>query len=319
MTQNFRYVGIDVSSRRLDASVYPGGAAQSFDNTPAGIAALLVWLKAQPDIASVGCEATGGYERAVIEALVAAGFFTRLLNAARVRKFAEALGRAKNDRLDAAVIAHFLATIPGPAVVVDRVRSDLRDLMQLHLQFNEQLTAQRNASRQMRLQAARKLAADTIRHLRRQITLVAKAIARLITSNAALARQQALLTSMRAVGPVISAGILAWLPELGEASSSQLTALVGLAPFDDDSGERRGKRSIRGGRVEVRNLLYMGALVASRHNPALRAAYENLLARGKPRKVALIAIARKMLLILNAMLASGTPWQDKTTAAPIAA
>jgi transposase len=122
MTQIVRHVGTDVCSRHLDVSVYPSGERHRFPNTAAGIIDLIAWLKALGDVASAGCEATGGYERGAIEALVAAGFTTRLLNAARVRKFAEALGRAKNDRLDAAVIAHFLAVVPGPPVVVDAQR-----------------------------------------------------------------------------------------------------------------------------------------------------------------------------------------------------
>lgn len=319
MTQMLRHVGIDVCGRYLDIFVYPTGERHRLPNTPAGIIALMAWLKALGDVASVGCEATGGYERAAIEALVAAGFTTRLLNAARVRKFAEALGRAKNDRLDAAVIGHFLAVVAGPPVVVDTLRSELRELVGLHRHTSDQLTATSNAARLVRAPAARKFAADSIRHLRQQIAWLAKEVRRFIAAHTELARQQALLTSMPAVGPVISAGILAWMPELGEASGGQVAALAGLAPFDNDSGDRHGKRSIRGGRVEVRNLLYMGALVASRRNPVLRAAYEAMVARGKPKKLALTAIARRMLLIMNALLASGKAWEDKTVSRSSAA
>lgn len=312
MTQLSHHVGIDVCARHLDISVYPSGERQRWPNTAAGIIALIAWLRALGDVAAVGCEATGGYERAAIEALVAAGFTTRLLNAARVRKFAEAFGRAKNDCLDAAIIAHFLAVVAGPPVVVDALRGELRELMALHRHTSDQLTATSNAARLIRAPVARRFAADSIRHLRQQIAWLAKEVRRFIAAHTELARQQALLSSIPAVGPVISAGMLAWMPELGEASGAQLAALAGLAPFDNDSGDRHGKRSIRGGRVEVRNLLYMGALVASRRNPALRADYEAMIARGKPKKVALIAIARKMLLIMNALLASGKAWEDKT-------
>ena len=301
------WVGIDLSGKQLDVGTYPTLQTTQSAYTDDGIAALVAWL-ADREVAGIAMEATGGLERRLVRALVAAGHQPRVLNPKRVRNFANALGPAKNDRIDACRIAHFAATIPGPPIERDEARERLDEMATTRQFLSGQLIAARNHARHLELPAMRTLMARRIKELREDIRRVDRAIDAAIKADKALAEQRDRMCSMVGIGPVVSAGLLAWLPELGRLSSAKLAALVGVAPFDDDSGARHGQRHISGGRIEVRNLLYMAALVASRHNGVMKAHYEQLIVRGKPAKVALVAVMHKMLTRLNAMMRTGTSW-----------
>lgn len=309
MTEVARFVGIDISSRRLDIAVFPDGEARKVAYTDAGVADLLTWLGTSGPVVSVSCEATGGLERQLVESLTRAGHPTRVLNPERVRCLARAGNGAKTDRLDAAMIARFASVFSGPVVVLDATRTMLSELLRLRQLQVEHLTAVRNASRGLSGAEARRLVARQLVGLRTEVAALTQAIAELIGADAGLRRRQAVLTSMPGVGPVTSAALLAWLPELGVAEDRQIAALVGVAPYADESGERLGKRHIRGGRMALRNVLYMAALVAVRHNPVLRAYAERLRAAGKAAKVALIAVVHKMLRILGAMVRQDRMWK----------
>jgi len=301
------WIGIDVSSAWLDVATYPTTHNQRFAYTDAGLDALLAWADAQ-GAAGIALEATGGIERRLARRLLDAGHHVRQLNPQRVRNFARAITPAKTDPLDARMIAHFAATVDGPPMTRNQVREEIAAMVGLRQLLSDQLTALRNNARCQTQATMRDLAARQIKALRAAIQEIEAQIDAAVAACAQMAQRRRLLQSMPAVGPVVSAGLLAQLPELGQLAPGKIAALVGVAPFDDQSGGRSGARHIRGGRTQLRNLLYMAALVASRRNPVLRAFYERLRGRGKPAKVALVAVMHKMLTQLNAMLRHGQAW-----------
>jgi transposase len=309
MAQFRTVVGIDVSKQRWDVALYPEPVVASFATDAAGWAGLLAWLGTEAPGCVVACEPSGGFERPLIAALSEAGVAVRLVDARRVRRFAEASGRlAKNDRIDAAVIAHFAATFPGPLVQRDAARERLAEWVRMREQVQAELLAATNQVTHLRQPPLRRLAEQRIAALRRWLARIEAGIAAAIAAVPSLAAKAALLGSVPGIGPVIAARLLAELPELGQISGRQAAALVGVAPFDRDSGGRHGHRAIAGGRAKLRAGLYMAALVAAKHNPVLRAFHDRLRARGKPAKVALTAVMRKLVVILSAMLRSATPW-----------
>ena len=301
------WIGIDVSGKWLDAATWPATTHKRFAYTDEGLAALLAWLAGRP-VAEIAMEATGGIERRLAYVLADAGLATRVLNPKRVRDFVSSITAAKNDRIDAMMIARFAAVVPGAPLRRDAAREALAELVGLRQLFSGHVTALRNHGRLLRASALRVQIASQVRALRARMQQISRDIEATITASAPLAAQCALLRSMPGVGPVVSAGLIARLPELGRLSAAKVAALVGVAPYDDDSGERSGKRRISGGRIDLRNLLYMAALVASRRNPVMQRFYERLRARGKPAKVALVAVMHKMLNRLNAMVHTGQPW-----------
>lgn len=315
MAQIAPHVGIDVSKDRLDVAVHPGGDAFSVDDTPLGWAEV---IRRCTEIGAVriGMEASGGYEQAVIHALQASRLDVRLLNAKRVRDFARALGLlAKNDRIDAAVIARFLAGVPtGPLPPRDRERERLAETVQQRRQMTEQLVALRHQAKRRTDPVLVRLAAKVETAFEAAIRALDARMAELVSACPALARQHRLLCSVPGVGPVVACTLLADLPELGTLGRKQIGALVGVVPYDFDSGKRKGRRAIRGGRAEVRSVLYMAALVACAHNEPIGQARARLDARGKPAKVALVAVMRKLLTTLNAMLRDGAAWIRPTPA-----
>jgi transposase len=304
------YVGLDVAKDHLDVHVRPDGLAWRVVNDEAGIAALVVRLQELRPAALV-LEATGGYEIPVVAAL-AAGLAPAVVNPRQARRFAEGVGRlAKTDPIDAAVLAHFAQAVrPEPRPVPN---ADARVLGEL-LARRRQLVQMR-VSEQHRLPTAsgaiRKGIQRHIDYLDRQIQGIEADLAAAVQASPAWRQRDELLQSVPGVGPQVSRTLLAELPELGTTSGRQLSALCGLAPFNRDSGRRQGPRSIYGGRSHVRAALYQAALVAMRWNAPLRGVYEGLLARGKAKKVALIAVARRLLVILNALVRTGTTWQEK--------
>ncbi len=303
--------GIDVSGAWLDVATYPRGEITRFTYDEAGLAQLLAWLAARPAVAEVACEATGGLEREVARQLSAAGYRMRVLNPRRVRDFARSITQAKNDRIDACLIAHYAATVRGAPVTPDAARERLAEVMGLRRLRCEQLVALRNHARGLRTPAMRDEIARQIKELRESIRRLDAEIDQAVAADAELVRKRGVLLSMPGIGPVVSAAVLAWLPEAGILPPAKIAALVGVAPYDDDSGGRHGKRHISGGRAGLRCVLYMAALVAAKRNPVLRATYERLIARGKPAKVALIAVLHKMLTRLNAMLHTGQAWNTQ--------
>lgn len=303
------WIGIDVSSAWLDVATYPATQNQRFAYTDEGIAALQAWAGAHGE-GCIAMEATGGMERRLAYKLLEAGCQVRIVNPQRVRSFARAITPAKNDPLDAQMIAHFAATVDGPPVTRDQEREDLAAMIGLRQLLSDQITALRNNATSQTLTAMRDLATKQIKQMRSALRAIEAQIDAAVAACAQMARRRALLVSMPAVGPVVSAGLLALLPELGQLSPGKIAALVGVAPFDDQSGGRNGARHIRGGRAELRKLLYMAALVASRRNKVMKEFYDRLRGRGKPAKVALMAVVHKMLTRLNAMLRTDEPWND---------
>jgi transposase len=305
------YVGIDVAKDALDIHVRPDGRAWRVANDEAGIAPLVVRLQELRPAALV-LEATGGYEVPVVAALAAAGLAPAVVNPRQARRFAEGVGRrAKTDPIDAAVLAHFAEAVrPEPRPVPDAEARALGELLARRRQL-----VQMRVSEQHRLPTAsgaiRKGIRRHIDYLDRQIKGIEADLAAAVQASPVWRARDELLQTVPGVGPQVSRTLLAELPELGTTSGRQLSALCGLAPFNRDSGRRQGPRRISGGRRHVRAALYQAALVAMRWNAPLKGVYEGLLARGKAKKVALIAVARRLLVILNALVRTGSPWQEK--------
>ena len=308
MTQIALHVGIDVAKDRLDVAILETGELFAVDNDEAGYATLVERLSDRA-IAAIGLEASGGYERAVLKALWQKGLPVRRINPHRLRQFARAAGvNAKNDRLDARVIARFLATLPVHPVEFDPSLELVIELVTVRRQLHAELSRVNNQLEHVRDAALKRLAKRRASRLRADILLLDKSIAQTIAADHALARRDRLLRSTPSVGPVLSATLIALLPELGRLSNRRIAALVGLAPFDHDSGKLKGKRCIWGGREPVRNVLYMAALSAGVHNPIFAAFRKRLRANGKVAKVAIVAVMRKLITTLNAMIRDDKPW-----------
>jgi transposase len=306
------YGGIDVSQDRLDVMLLPQGKGFSVGNDKAGWSALIERLAALP-LAAVGLEPSGGYERGVIRALVAAGLSVRRINPNRLRQFARARGAlAKNDRLDARLIAEYVAIIPTRIVHHDPAAERLAEAVTMRRQLCDEHVAVENQSAHLEDAMLRRLAKRRLARLEADLLLLDKRLAEMVAAEPDLACRYKRLTSMPGVGPVLAFSLMAWLPELGRMSRKQIAALVGLAPYDHDSGKLKGSRSIYGGRTPVRNVLYMAALSACRYNPALKAFRDRLATAGKKPKVIIVAVMRKMITTLNAMLRDAAPWQPQS-------
>ena len=305
------YVGIDVSKDRLDGHVHPAGAAFSAARNGAGLEDLVARLKALAP-ALVAVEATGGFETVVSAALASAGLPVVVVNPAQVRHFAQALGkRAKTDPIDAAVIARFAeATKPEPRPLPDETTQLLADLVARRRQIVEMMAAEGQRERR-----APKRLLKSIARLRKALE---KELAELdaelddhVRGSPVWAEKEDLLASVPGVGPIIARTLIAEMPELGTLDRRQIAALAGLAPWTRQSGQWKGKSLIGGGRKAVRSVLFMGALTAARHNPVLKAFRDRKIAEGKPKMVAAIAVARKLLTILNAILRDKAPWRQQ--------
>lgn len=302
------HVGIDTAKARLDGALSPAEPIVSVANSPQGWQALIRTLKGRK-VSAIGIEASGGYERGVMHALLAAGFSVRLINPFRLRRFAEALGiKAKNDHLDARVIARFTAQMPTREVVRNPAAERLAELVQARRQLSEDLVRLENQRAALHDALLKRISQRRLADLRADLAQIDQRLAERVAADAAFAARARLLRSVPGVGPVAAHTLLALLPELGRLSRKQIAALVGVAPFDHESGQSKGERHIWGGRAGVRHALYMAALSASRCNPRLKAFYQRLKAAGKPPKVALVALMRKLITILNAMVRDGQEW-----------
>lgn len=311
MTNAQIFVGIDVSKAQVDMALRPNGRL-SAPNTEAGIAQILTRLRAvSPTL--VVLEATGGLEIPLTGALAAAGIPVVVVNPRQVRDFAKATGKlAKTDALDAQMLARFADVMrPEPRPLPDAETRALAALLSRRRQLVEMLTAERNRLMSV-LTPVRKSLRTHIAWLERAIQQTDTALTEAIRQSPVWREKEELLQSTPGVGPVVPTTLLATLPELGTLTGKQISALVGVAPFNRDSGMLRGTRTVCGGRAQVRAVLYMGALVATRFNPVIRAFYQRLCAAGKAKKVALTACMRKLLTILNAMMKHRTRWAHPT-------
>jgi len=302
------FVGVDVAKERLDVAVRPSGEHWSVANDDAGVAALVARLSPLGP-ALIICEATGGFERAAIAALAARRLPVVVANPRQVRDFARASGQlAKTDQLDAGILALFAERVrPTPRPLPDAAVQLLEAVLTRRRQLLEMLTAEKNRLGFAPKPVHRGIQAH-IRWLERQLDDVTKELAALIEASPVWRAKDDLLQSVPGVGPILSCTLLGELPELGTVSDKQIAALAGVAPLARDSGTLRGKRMVWGGRASVRTALFMAAMCARRWNPVIKVFYERLLAAGKPKKVALIACARKLLTILNTMVRNNTRW-----------
>ena len=304
------YVGIDVSKDRLDVHVRPTGEAFAVARDGKGLEILVKRLTVlAPTLIAV--EATGGYETVVSAALAAAKLPVAVVNPAQVRHFARAIGkRAKTDPIDAAVIAHFAeAAKPEPRIVPDEQAQLLSDLVARRRQIIEMIVAERQREKRAVNRRLRKSIARLIAVLEKEITSVDTDIGDLVRGSPVWREKEDLLISVPGIGTKTARTLLAEMPELGSLDRRRVASLAGIAPFTRQSGTWKGKSMIGGGRAPVRSALFICAMVAAKHNPLLRAFYQRLTTAGKPKMVALIAVARKLLTILNAILRDNKPWQ----------
>ncbi len=311
MSSSLVYVGIDVSSQRLDVAI-GDDVLESFDNDDAGVVALCQRLSA------VGCElivleATGGYEALAVASLAGAGLPVRVINPRQVRDFAKATGLlAKTDALDARLLRQFAERI-RPVVLPHKSEAtrELAAWVARRRELVQMLTAEKNRLKLATRRVSRDITAH-IRFLEKRIQDSDDELKRRIEADDDFRITDELLRSVPSVGPVSASTLIALLPELGALPHRQIVALVGLAPLNDDSGKRVGRRHIWGGRSEVRSVLYMATISALRSNPVIRTTYQRLIAAGKPKKVAIVACMRKLLTILNAIVRDQTPWNPAT-------
>lgn len=306
-----RYLGIDVAKATLDWALLPEATTGSVPNTDAGIQTLLATLGPLPPSLIV-LEATGGYEAAVVAALAHAGCPVVVANPRQIRDFAKGLGRlAKTDALDAGVLAEFAARVqPTPRPLRDAETTLLASLLARRRQLLEMLTAERHRLDHAHGPVRRDLT-QHIRWLERRVQDLDRDLRHAIEASPVYRVQDNLLQSVPGIGPITAMSLLAELPELGHLTRRQIAALVGVAPLNRDSGTWRGPRTCWGGRAPLRAVLYMATVVAVRHNPVLRTFYQRLRRAGKPFKVAITAGMRKLLTILNAMMAQQRPWQPQ--------
>jgi transposase len=311
MTRTF--VGIDVSQDHLDVHVRPASLRRRFANTADGIAELIAWVR--PHAAErIVFESTGPYQKAAVGALLAEGLPAVVVNARQVRDFAKAMNYlAKTDKIDASVIAHFaeVATTTVRPLEPQEIR-DLREWYDRRGQLVHMLAMeknQRHSAAVARASAAVLRSIDQhIAYLEARIRKLEQRMDQLVERCAAFRARDEILQTITGIGPQVSRTLLAYLPELGSTSRQRITALVGLAPFNDDSGSHTGQRHIRGGRSKVRRGLYQAAIAAIRHCPQMKAVYAALKARGKASRVAIIAVARKLLVLANAMVRDMLPY-----------
>lgn len=304
------YVGIDVSKDRLDVHVLPSGQAFVVRRDGKGLNELVEQLgNVRPQLIAV--EATGGFETIVAAAIAGAHLPLAVVNPAQVRHFAQAVGkRAKTDPIDAAVIARFAEAVkPEPRELPDEAARLLSELVGRRAQVIEMLVAERQRERRASAVRVRKSLARHIAALEKELPEIDRDIDTMVRGSPVWREKEDLLISFPGVAHTIARSVLAQLPELGRLTRRQIASLVGLAPFTRQSGQWKGKSMIAGGRPLARGAIFMAAFSAIRCNPVLRQFYQRLLSRGKPKMVALIAVARKVLVVLNAILRDKNPWQ----------
>lgn len=312
------FIGIDVASQQCDVAYGHEGTVRTYANQDAGLDGLVVELQQIGGIELVILEATGGYEALTVAKLAAAAIPVVVVNPRQVRDFAKSLGRlAKTDIIDARVLALFGERVrPVIRPLKDEQTRALESLLARRRQLLEMMVAEQNRLIHARGEVRQSIE-RTIIFLRKQLKRLDRDLDDAIQASPLWREKEALYRGVPGVGPQMTATLLACLPELGQLNRREISALVGVAPFNRDSGTLRGRRTIYGGRATVRSALYMAALVATRHNPVIRTFYQRLLAQHKPKKLALVACMRKLLVILNTMAKTNEPW--RTTSAILAA
>lgn len=311
MAQRDRVVaGIDVAKDKVDECIRSLSQRQMFASTAEGRRALIRWLR-KHKIDKAAMEASGGYERDWAKALREGGIEVWIMDPKRVRSFARSAGQlAKNDVIDAEMIAWFAETFTdAPDQAYDAAREKLAQIVNARQGLLDLQTSLQSRSEHATPDVVRNMQARMLKKVALEVARLEAAITTLIKATRHLAELAEIIESVPGLGKITSAGLIAAMPELGQVSNEIAAALLGVAPYDDDSGQRRGNRHIKGGRRKVRNLFYMACLgAATRHNPVLKAFYDRLIARGKKPKVALTACMRKLICILNTMIARRHKW-----------
>ena len=306
-------IGIDVAKKKLDVADWPVSFAEQFGNEDVGHKNL---IKKLPKAGSclIVVEATGGYEKGIVLALVSAGYLVSVVNPRQVRDFAKALGiLAKTDKIDARVIARFGQHVrPRALAQTHKKQDEIGQLVSRRRQLTVSKTAEKNRMHSVTSKVVLKSVQKIVDQLSKEIRRIEAEIARLVKSDDQWKARAELIQSAPGVGEVTATTLIAEVPELGQLNRQKISALIGVAPFNRDSGQFRGRRTIFGGRRAVRSVLYMAALSARRHNPLIRAFADRLEARGKLQKVVLVACMRKLLVILNTMVKTNTHWNPKS-------
>jgi transposase len=305
-------VGVDIAKDTLEVHLHPAGKVGRFANDARGCAALIAWLKGFP-IARIAFEPTGAYHHAFERCLAAAHLPLVKVNPRQARRFAEAIGRqAKTDAGDAAMLARFAALLEPPVrPVLSATLDAMKELQVARRALVKDRVAAQNRSHRHRLPLLKRQAKERLGQIDRQLAAIDAALQAQLAADPALQARFAILVSIPGVGAATAFALLVEMPELGALEHKGAASLAGLAPIARDSGQRSGKRCIRGGRAHLRQALYMPALVAVRFEAAIKAKYDALLAAGKPPKVALVAIMRKLLILANALLRDGRTWSPK--------
>jgi transposase len=306
------FVGVDVAKNSFDVHVLPEGKSYTLKQDASGRQALLAALPAAGTCLIV-VEATGGYERLLIAELTGAGHQVARINPRQARDFAKALGiLAKTDRLDASVLARFARDVrPRCLAQTPEKQGELEQLVIRRRQLIDQRTAETNRKQNVTSKFIRKDLQQSIDRLNKQLKRLEKELLALVDSHDEWKERTKLLQTVPSIGPIVSVSLVADIPELGQLNRQKIAALVGVAPFNRDSGQFRGRRMIAGGRASVRSQLYMATLSARRFNPVVRAFADRLAAKGKEPKVILVACMRKLLVILNAMVKTKTQWNPR--------
>jgi transposase len=305
------FVGIDVAKDHLDIAVRPNGGEWTIPNDESSAMELAKRLKEiQPEV--VVLEATGGYEMTAATSLAAAGLSVAVINPRQARDFAKSTGKlAKTDKLDAQVLAHFAEAIrPEVRFLSDEQSQKLQALVTRRRQLIEMLVAEKNRSPKSH-KSTQKRIQEHISWLEKELDDLDQDMRKFIQESPLWRQKDQLLQSVPGIGPITSSVLLASLPELGSLDRKKIAALVGLAPFNRDSGNMRGKRSVWGGRAHVRSIFYMATLSAIKHNPVIKQFYTRLIEVGKKPKVAITACMRKLLTIINAMIKNSTTWRNQ--------
>jgi transposase len=305
-------VGVDISKDFLDANIHPSGAAKRFSNDTKGHRALITWLQGR-QVERVVFEATGAYHRTFERTLAAAGLPMAKINPRQARRFAEATGMlAKTDAIDAAMLARFGALLtPQTREPVSQTIDEMKELHNARAALVKDRTATLNRQKQMLSAILKRLATQKLKQIERQLATIDTALCALRDADAALKARFDILVSIPGIGAATALAMLIEMPEIGTMDNPQAASLAGLAPVARDSGNWRGKRSIRAGRAGFRQAIYMPALVATRFNPDFKAKYQAMITAGKPAKVAITAIMRKLVVLANALLKAGRCWVPK--------
>ena len=308
--------GIDVAKDKVDGCIRALSRRRTFESTAAGRRQLICWLR-KHKVTKVVMEASGGYEREWAKALRDKEVVVRIVDPKRVRHFARSAGRlAKNDNIDSDTIAWFAETfddVPGQAY--DAEREKLMQIVNARQSLLEIETKLTNQGEHSVPDIVQKMQAQLLKKIALELAKLDAAIAAMVKATAHFVELAEIIESVPGLGKGTSAALIAGMPELGQVSNEVAAALLGVAPYDDDSGKRKGARKIKGGRCRVRKLFYMACMgAATRHNPVLKAFYDRLIAKGKLKKVAIVACMRRMIVILNVMIARGEKWDPKRSA-----